>query len=329
MKGVVWAVCPFRSRRSGAARGDSGCTAGRIRCDWRTGAHLLRRGGRSGMGLRPARHRHDDRRNGQTVRRSGGGVHPAGTESHRARSIARRSTRNIPTRRSPHGSRARRRTNTSACWDRSCARRSATRSRSCSRTTPRAPTACIRMESSTRRPRKAPCTPTMFPTIKRSGPWCRPGRRSLTSGKCRNGRGQGPTIPARSSGLYHSHVNEYKDVASGLVGPIIVARRGQTNSDGTAQRRGPRNLRALRRIQRKPELVCGTEHRRPHQRRRPEGAQQARRQDVRSAHVRRVHGQRIRRDQLQVFHQRISLRRWAGDDHEAGPACALVSLGCG
>jgi FtsP/CotA-like multicopper oxidase with cupredoxin domain len=33
--------------------------------------------------------------------------------------------------------------------------------------------------------------------------------------------------------VYHSHVNEYKDVASGLVGPIIVARRGQTNSDGT------------------------------------------------------------------------------------------------
>jgi hephaestin len=33
--------------------------------------------------------------------------------------------------------------------------------------------------------------------------------------------------------VYHSHVNEYKDVASGLVGAIIVARRGQTNSDGT------------------------------------------------------------------------------------------------
>ena len=32
---------------------------------------------------------------------------------------------------------------------------------------------------------------------------------------------------------YQSHVNEYKDVASGLVGPIIVTRRGQANADGT------------------------------------------------------------------------------------------------
>ena len=33
--------------------------------------------------------------------------------------------------------------------------------------------------------------------------------------------------------VYYSHVSEYKDVASGLVGAIIVARRGQANSDGT------------------------------------------------------------------------------------------------
>jgi FtsP/CotA-like multicopper oxidase with cupredoxin domain len=33
--------------------------------------------------------------------------------------------------------------------------------------------------------------------------------------------------------VYHSHVNEYKDVAAGLVGAIIVARQGQTNADGT------------------------------------------------------------------------------------------------
>ena len=105
-------------------------------------------------------------------------------------SIARRSTGSIPTVRSQHGSRAPRRTNTSVCWDRSCARRSAIRSRSFSRTTPRGPTACIRMESSTRRPRRGPCTPTMFPTSKRPGPWCRRGRRSLTSGRCRNGRGR-------------------------------------------------------------------------------------------------------------------------------------------
>jgi FtsP/CotA-like multicopper oxidase with cupredoxin domain len=45
--------------------------------------------------------------------------------------------------------------------------------------------------------------------------------------------GPGPKDPSSIVWVYHSHVNEYKDVASGLVGPIIVARRGQTNSDGT------------------------------------------------------------------------------------------------
>jgi FtsP/CotA-like multicopper oxidase with cupredoxin domain len=45
--------------------------------------------------------------------------------------------------------------------------------------------------------------------------------------------GPGPNDPSSIVWVYHSHVNEYKDVASGLVGPIIVARRGQTNSDGT------------------------------------------------------------------------------------------------
>jgi hephaestin len=32
---------------------------------------------------------------------------------------------------------------------------------------------------------------------------------------------------------YQSHVSEYKDVASGLVGAVIVARKGQANPDGT------------------------------------------------------------------------------------------------
>ena len=44
--------------------------------------------------------------------------------------------------------------------------------------------------------------------------------------------GPGPQDPSSIVWLYHSHVNEYKDVAAGLVGPIIVARQGQTNADG-------------------------------------------------------------------------------------------------
>jgi len=45
--------------------------------------------------------------------------------------------------------------------------------------------------------------------------------------------GPGPEDPSSIVWLYHSHVDEYKDVASGLVGAIIVARPGQTNADGT------------------------------------------------------------------------------------------------
>jgi manganese oxidase len=45
--------------------------------------------------------------------------------------------------------------------------------------------------------------------------------------------GPGPEDPSSIVWLYHSHVDEYKDVASGLVGPIIVTRPGQANADAT------------------------------------------------------------------------------------------------
>jgi FtsP/CotA-like multicopper oxidase with cupredoxin domain len=35
--------------------------------------------------------------------------------------------------------------------------------------------------------------------------------------------------------LYHSHVNEGKDINSGLIGPIIVTRRGMARADGSAK----------------------------------------------------------------------------------------------
>ena len=85
--------------------------------------------------------------------------------------------------------------------------------------------------------------------------------------------GPGPNDPSSIVWVYHSHVNEYKDVASGLVGPIIVTRRGQANSDGTPKDVDREIVRSLHRIQRKPELVCARERCRPHQRRRPESAQ--------------------------------------------------------
>jgi FtsP/CotA-like multicopper oxidase with cupredoxin domain len=45
--------------------------------------------------------------------------------------------------------------------------------------------------------------------------------------------GPEPSDPSSIAWVYYSRVGEIKDVASGLVGPIIVTRRGQANSDGT------------------------------------------------------------------------------------------------
>lgn len=45
--------------------------------------------------------------------------------------------------------------------------------------------------------------------------------------------GPQPGDPSSIVWVYYSRVNESKDAASGLVGPIIVARRGQANADGT------------------------------------------------------------------------------------------------
>lgn len=45
--------------------------------------------------------------------------------------------------------------------------------------------------------------------------------------------GPGPNDPSSIVWLYHSHVMERKDVNSGLIGAIIVTRRGEANPDGT------------------------------------------------------------------------------------------------
>ncbi|MBV8374956.1 MAG: multicopper oxidase domain-containing protein [Candidatus Eremiobacteraeota bacterium] len=45
--------------------------------------------------------------------------------------------------------------------------------------------------------------------------------------------GPGPADPSSIVWLYHSHVDEQKDVDSGLVGAIVVTARGMANPDGT------------------------------------------------------------------------------------------------
>jgi manganese oxidase len=47
------------------------------------------------------------------------------------------------------------------------------------------------------------------------------------------GAGPGPADPSSVLWMYHSHFNESRDMNSGLLGPIIVSRRGSTRPDGT------------------------------------------------------------------------------------------------
>jgi manganese oxidase len=45
--------------------------------------------------------------------------------------------------------------------------------------------------------------------------------------------GPGPGDPSSILWMYHSHFNESRDMNSGLLGPIIVSRKGSTKADGT------------------------------------------------------------------------------------------------
>lgn len=45
--------------------------------------------------------------------------------------------------------------------------------------------------------------------------------------------GPGPMDPSSILWMYHSHFNESRDMNSGLVGPIIISRKGSTRPDGT------------------------------------------------------------------------------------------------
>ena len=59
--------------------------------------------------------------------------------------------------------------------------------------------------------------------------------------------------------MYHSHVDEIRDVASGLIGPMIVTRQGR-RAPTDRRRRGPRVGRRLHRGRREPELVRRGQH---------------------------------------------------------------------
>ena len=59
-----------------------------------------------------------------------------------------------------------------------------------------------------------------------------PGKTHLYTWEVPERAGPGPNDPSSIVWLYHSHTNELKDVESGLVGALIVSRRGMADPDG-------------------------------------------------------------------------------------------------
>lgn len=59
-----------------------------------------------------------------------------------------------------------------------------------------------------------------------------PGKTHVYIWKVPERAGPGPNDPSSVVWLYHSHTNEFKDVESGLVGAMIITRRGMADPDG-------------------------------------------------------------------------------------------------
>ena len=52
-------------------------------------------------------------------------------------------------------------------------------------------------------------------------------------GQCRSVRVPPSTRGSSAFWMYHSHHDEIRDVASGLIGPLIVTRKGMARPDGS------------------------------------------------------------------------------------------------
>ncbi len=59
-----------------------------------------------------------------------------------------------------------------------------------------------------------------------------PGKTHLYTWEVPERAGPGPNDPSSIVWLYHSHTNELKDVESGLIGAMIITRRGMADADG-------------------------------------------------------------------------------------------------
>ena len=68
--------------------------------------------------------------------------------------------------------------------------------------------------------------------VDRPGDSVAPGRTYVYTWLVPERAGPGPMDPNSIAWMYHSHVNENRDVASGLTGPIIISRRGELRPNG-------------------------------------------------------------------------------------------------
>jgi FtsP/CotA-like multicopper oxidase with cupredoxin domain len=71
------------------------------------------------------------------------------------------------------------------------------------------------------------------PDEQKMGAMVMPGRAFTYKWDVPERAGPGPQDPSSIVWLYHSHVNEMRDVSTGLIGAIIVTARGQARPDGT------------------------------------------------------------------------------------------------
>ncbi len=71
------------------------------------------------------------------------------------------------------------------------------------------------------------------PDSKRSGNAVRHGQTFTYTWTVPERAGPGPGDPSSILWMYHSHFNESRDMNAGLLGPIIISRKGSTRPDGT------------------------------------------------------------------------------------------------
>jgi FtsP/CotA-like multicopper oxidase with cupredoxin domain len=141
--------------------------------------------------------------------------------------------------------------------------------------------------------------------------------------------------PSSKLWLYHSHANERRDLAAGLVGAIIVSAKGTVRDDGTPKDVDREFVAIFYTADEKPELVPDGEHCEIHQRSekpREEHAIHVSRYRRRTLQYELCRVQHPRDDQWAYFWQRLGIpdeaggksplvHRWHGDFSYCSLAC--------